>query len=225
MAETFNALISDHSFHPHSLAATIVVIPKEGKDPQLCSSYRPSSLLNSDLKIFAAALANRLQPVLPTLVGRDQVGFILAREARDGTSQTLNVIQRARLSPMLLLSTDTEKAFDRVSWPFMFATLRAMNLPPKFITWIASLYSTPNAKVRVNSVSSESLRIRNGTRQGCPLSPLLVALTPFLASRNPSWNLYDVTPLSQVWKAPLTPTRYQLTLTTSSFIFSIPKVV
>uniref|UniRef100_A0A8C5PW08 Reverse transcriptase domain-containing protein n=1 Tax=Leptobrachium leishanense TaxID=445787 RepID=A0A8C5PW08_9ANUR len=186
MAETFNALISDHSFHPHSLAATIVVIPKEGKDPQLCSSYRPISLLNSDLKIFAAALARRLQPVLPSLVRKDQVGFIPAREARDGTIRTLNVMQRARLSetPMLLLSTDAEKAFDRVSWPFMFATLRAMNLPLKFITWIASLYSAPNAKVRVNGISSESLQIRNGTRQGCPLSPILfaLALEPFLES-------------------------------------------
>uniref|UniRef100_A0A8C5MFX8 Reverse transcriptase domain-containing protein n=1 Tax=Leptobrachium leishanense TaxID=445787 RepID=A0A8C5MFX8_9ANUR len=182
----FNALLAGADFHPHSLSATIVVLHKEGKDPQQCSSYRPISLLNNDLKIFAAVLAGRLSTVLPLLLRKDQVGFIPAREARDGTIRTLNMIHTARSSgtPMLLLSTDAEKAFDRVSWPFMFSTLRAMNIPAGFIRWIAALYCAPNAKVRVNGVFSESFQIQNGTRQGCPLSPLLFALTlePFLES-------------------------------------------
>uniref|UniRef100_A0A8C5WGU9 Reverse transcriptase domain-containing protein n=1 Tax=Leptobrachium leishanense TaxID=445787 RepID=A0A8C5WGU9_9ANUR len=186
MAGTFNALLTDKPFHPHTLSATIVVIPKDGKDHQLCSSFRPISLLNNDLKIFAAILAHRLRQVLPSLVKRDQVGFIPAREARDGTIRTLNVIHEARGSktPMLLLSTDAEKAFDRVSWPFMFSTMRAMNFPVEFVQWTAALYSDPNAKVKVNGVSSAPFQIRNGTRQGCPLSPLLFALTlePFLES-------------------------------------------
>uniref|UniRef100_A0A8C5PPA2 Reverse transcriptase domain-containing protein n=1 Tax=Leptobrachium leishanense TaxID=445787 RepID=A0A8C5PPA2_9ANUR len=197
MVRTFNALLSHDKLHPHSLSAMIVVLPKEGKDPQLCSSFRPISLLNSDLKIFAATLAGRLKMVLPTLVRKDQVGFIPTREARDGTIRTLNVIPSAQRSdiPLLLLSTDAEKAFDRVSWPFMYSTLRAMNIPAEFIKWITALYSEPNAKVRVNGVFSETFQIRNGTRQGCPLSPILFALTlePFLESvrRNaaiPGWE-------------------------------------
>uniref|UniRef100_A0A8C5MBI0 Reverse transcriptase domain-containing protein n=1 Tax=Leptobrachium leishanense TaxID=445787 RepID=A0A8C5MBI0_9ANUR len=197
MVKTFNALLSHDKLHPHTMSATIAVLPKEGKDPQLCSSFRPISLLNNDLKIFAATLAGRLKLVLPTLVGKDQVGFIPTREARDGTIRTLNVIQMAQRSdiPLLLLSTDAEKAFDRVSWPFMYSTLRAMNIPAEFIRWIAALYSEPNARVRVNGVFSETFQIRNGTRQGCPLSPLLFALTlePFLESirRNaaiPGWE-------------------------------------
>uniref|UniRef100_A0A8C5QN25 Reverse transcriptase domain-containing protein n=1 Tax=Leptobrachium leishanense TaxID=445787 RepID=A0A8C5QN25_9ANUR len=186
MVKTFNMLLSGDTFHPHSLSATVVVLPKEGKDPQQCSSYRPISLLNGDLKIFATILASRLGAVLPALVKRDQVGFVPAREARDGTIRTLNMIHAARSSgtPMLLLSTDAEKAFDRVSWPFMFSTLRAMNLPAPFLLWVAALYHVPNARVGVNGVFSETFQIRNGTRQGCPLSPLLFALTlePLLES-------------------------------------------
>lgn len=44
--------------------AVVVVIPKPGKDPKLCSSYRPISLLNIDAKILTKILVNRLNSVI-----------------------------------------------------------------------------------------------------------------------------------------------------------------
>lgn len=72
-----------------------MLIPKEGKEQSVCSSYRPISLLNVDLKIFTKILASRLQPFLTQLVNLDQVGFISTREARDSTLEVLNLIQYA----------------------------------------------------------------------------------------------------------------------------------
>lgn len=59
--------------------AVIVVIPKPGKDPELCTSYRPISLLNDDAKILAKILAQRLNEVILTLVHEDQTKFMLGK--------------------------------------------------------------------------------------------------------------------------------------------------
>lgn len=44
--------------------AVVVVLPKPGKDPLQPDSYRPISLLTSDVKILARVLATRLEKVL-----------------------------------------------------------------------------------------------------------------------------------------------------------------
>uniref|UniRef100_A0A8C5WKY5 Reverse transcriptase domain-containing protein n=1 Tax=Leptobrachium leishanense TaxID=445787 RepID=A0A8C5WKY5_9ANUR len=164
--------------------ANIVLIPKEGKDREQCSSYRPISLLNCDVKLFAKIIATRLNPYIPSLIHLDQVGFVPHREARDNTTRTLHIIHAAPKvqGGLALLSTDAEKAFDRVGWDFLFATLRHLGLGPLLRSWIQALYTGPSARVCVNGAFTDSFPICNGTRQGCPLSPLLfiLSLEPFL---------------------------------------------
>ena len=167
-----------------SLEAIISVIPKEGKDESLCSSYRPISLLNIDLKIFSKILAIRMENVMQDMVHTDQVGFIIGRQGRDNGIRTLLVIEEIRKSgaPGLLLSIDAEKAFDRVDWGFMQHTLESMGFGPRIRGWVRSLYNRPIARVKVNGTLSELFEMKNGTRQGCPLSPMLftLALEPLL---------------------------------------------
>lgn len=64
---------------PSMSEAVIVVLPKPGKDPGLCSSYQPISLLNVDLKILAKVLAGRLNSVITALIHPDRSGFMPGR--------------------------------------------------------------------------------------------------------------------------------------------------
>lgn len=58
MCRYFNSLAKGCNFPPEALLAHISVIPKEGKDSTIPQSYRPISLLNTDIKILAKVLAN-----------------------------------------------------------------------------------------------------------------------------------------------------------------------
>lgn len=70
---------------PEALLAYVTVLPKTGKDPQHCASYRPISLLNSDTKLLAKIFALRLQDHIVKLIHPDQISFMKGREARDNT--------------------------------------------------------------------------------------------------------------------------------------------
>lgn len=71
---------------------------------------------------------------------------------------------------------DVVKAFDSLEWEYIWRVLREFGFGPSFISWVKILYNDPSAKVRVNNDYSDGFQLEKGTRQGCPLSPLLFAL-------------------------------------------------
>lgn len=184
LQQYFNGVSFESPFRSESLLAHISVIPKEGKDITLCQNYRPISLLNVDIKIYAKLLAERLRKLMNHLIDPDQVGFIPGREAKDNTVRAFHLIQTAKIKkiPLIFVTTDAEKAFDRLNWTYLHAVLQKFNFPQTFIDKILSLYVSPSACVKVNGFLSSPFNISNGTRQGCPLSPLLfvLCLEPFL---------------------------------------------
>ena len=78
--------------------------------------------------------------------------------------------------PAAILSLDQEKAFDRVDWDFMLATLGKMGFGPSFVNWVSLPYTNVQSTVKVNGYLSPFFFLSRGVRQGCPLSPLLYVL-------------------------------------------------
>ncbi|XP_053571508.1 gastrula zinc finger protein XlCGF57.1-like [Bombina bombina] len=145
----FNHIDEAKLFSHRSLEAHIILLPKPKKSLDPPSHYHPISLINSDVKIYAKILSNRLNLVLLDLINRDQVGFVPTREAKENAVRALYLIQDKEI-PGIKLSIDAEKAFDHVGWDFLKATLHSMGLEPKILTRIFSLYSHPNAKLFIN---------------------------------------------------------------------------
>ena len=162
----------------HMNTSVISVLLKPNKDPTHPSSYRPLSLINTDLKIITKTLAIRLETVISTLIHPDQTGFIKNRHGSDNTRRLFNIINLSQQThtKTIIISLDAEKAFDQVNWTFLFHTLHRFGFGELFIHWIKTLYTSPKATVTTNGITSQSFTLHRGTRQGCPLSPSLFAI-------------------------------------------------
>lgn len=88
----YNSLREEQKIPTETLLTHITVIPKEGKDPSQCCSYRPLSLLNVDLKVFTKSLATRITDHILFLIHPDQVGFTSGREGRENTQKVVSAI-------------------------------------------------------------------------------------------------------------------------------------
>uniref|UniRef100_A0A8D0AGR9 Reverse transcriptase domain-containing protein n=1 Tax=Sander lucioperca TaxID=283035 RepID=A0A8D0AGR9_SANLU len=102
---------------------------------------------------------------------------MLGRHSFHNTRRLLNIISSPSSNiPEVIISLDAEKAFDRVEWSFLFFALQKFGFNPEFISWIKLLYTSPVASVHTNGLQSAPFPLHRGTRQGCPLSPLLFAI-------------------------------------------------
>nr|KAF6355229.1 hypothetical protein mMyoMyo1_011418 [Myotis myotis] len=69
--------------------------------------------------------------------------------------------------------TDAEKAFDKIQHPFLIKTLSKVGIEGSYLNIIKALYDKPKANIILNGQKLKPFPLRTGTRQGCPLSPLL----------------------------------------------------
>lgn len=124
-------------------SAIISGIPKEGKDPMEMGNYCALSILNHDYKVFTKILVKCLSKVIPSLIHIDQDGFVPDRLASSNMRRLLQVMSKARSlqRPVIALLLDTEKAFDRTEWPYLFHVLAKYGFGPVVLHWIRTLYT------------------------------------------------------------------------------------
>ena len=73
----------------------------------------------------------------------------------------------------MIISTDAEKAFNKIQHPFMIRTLQKVGIVGTYLNIIKAIYDKPTANIILSGEKLKPLPLRSGTTQGCPLSPLL----------------------------------------------------
>ena len=73
----------------------------------------------------------------------------------------------------MIISIEAQKAFNKFQHPFMIKTLQKMGTEGTYLNIVKAIYDKPTANIILNGEKLKAFSVRSGTRQRCPLSPLL----------------------------------------------------
>ena len=139
----YNWSYNSAKMSPSLRQAIISCIPKGGKLRLLLKNWRPISLLSVIYKILSATIASRIKTVLEILIAKTQTVFVAGRFIGENTRLIYDLLHYTEKEniPGLLMLIDFEKAFDSVSWKFLYNTLSLLGFGPKLIKWL-KLFNT-----------------------------------------------------------------------------------
>ena len=117
-----------------------------------------------------------MQQHIKKIIHHDQVGFILRKQGFFNIHKLINVIHhinKLKDKNHIIISIDAEKDFDKIQHPFTIKTLQKAGIEGTYLNIEKAIYDKPTANIILNGEKLKAFSLKSGTRQGCPLSPLL----------------------------------------------------
>lgn len=173
------AFWEDAQLSSNMVKGIIKMVPKGFEMLENLDYWRNLTMLTTSYKIISKILTERLKPMVPHLVDRQQTRFVKDRCITDNLLawKLGQEHAQAMLQDIMFVKLDFAKAYDRIDHSFLWATLTTMCMDPFFIKLIQGLVLNVEAKVHINGLFTHSFPLERGVRQGDLLSPFLFVLS------------------------------------------------
>ncbi len=149
------------AFHWTETMHNITLLPKKNKDRLFLKHWRTISLLNTDYKIIAKLIANRMKEVCPAIISEDQFGYLKGRYIGQNIRLLQDISFFTELKQLLckLLAINFEKAFDSLNWNFLLKALEHVNFGPNFIIYVKLMYNNIESAVLNNGSTGNYFKL------------------------------------------------------------------
>ncbi|THH27478.1 hypothetical protein EUX98_g6712 [Antrodiella citrinella] len=149
-------------------------------DPEILSNYRGISLISVSQKVLMQVMTEHLQEAAEreNLIAPEQSGFRRREEAIAQFIVLSEVVRRRHLQGKHTYGVfvDFKKAYDKVCHGALYRVVSHLGIRGKFLEIIKWMYRHSAISVRMGGKTGDPFEMLRGTRQGCPLSPLLFIL-------------------------------------------------
>jgi hypothetical protein len=152
----------------------IALIPKVS-DAARIQQFRPICLLYCIYKLITKTLTLRLEKIADKLIHTNQTAFMKGRNIMNGIMVLHEILHETKRRKQIgvILKLDFEKAYDKVSWSFLFECLAARGFCSKWCKWIEQVVTGGTVSVKMNDLIGPYIKSFKGVRQGDPLLPIL----------------------------------------------------
>ena len=110
------------------------------------------------------------------IIYHDQEGFIPGTQGWYNIHKSISIIHHISNSKHknhMIISIDAKKVFDKIQHSVLIKTFSKVGIEGAFLNILKATYERPTANIILNGQKLRAFPLRSGTRQGCPLSPLL----------------------------------------------------
>ena len=123
-------------------------------------------------KIASKAITSRLENVLSDLISADQSAYVKRRNIFDAVRTIGDIMDYTKLRnlPGLMVTIDFEKAFDSLSWNFLFKVLEKFNFGQSFIKWVRIFYTNISSCIMNNGIATPLFSVKEGLDRGSPFA-------------------------------------------------------